>query len=61
MEPVPVLFAGLLEHFGQLGPAEIPSKRRFTYRYALWRARQMGTADELPAEAPVQSARRRCG
>jgi 2-hydroxychromene-2-carboxylate isomerase len=35
VEPVPVLFAGLLDHFGQLGPAEIPSKRRFTYRFAL--------------------------
>ena len=38
---VPVLFAGLLQHFGQLGPAEIPSKRRFTYRFVLWRARQL--------------------
>lgn len=24
----PVLFAGLLQHWGQLGPAEIPAKRR---------------------------------
>src|SRR5256885_8186268 len=39
VEFVPVLLAGLLRHFGQLGPAEIPSKRRFTYRFALWRAR----------------------
>ncbi|MGH8132065.1 MAG: DsbA family protein [Steroidobacteraceae bacterium] len=29
---VPVLLAALLTHFGQLGPAEIPAKRRFTTR-----------------------------
>jgi 2-hydroxychromene-2-carboxylate isomerase len=38
----PVLFAGLLEHWGQLGPAEIPPKRTFTYRYVVWRAHQLG-------------------
>ena len=32
---VPVLFAGLLNHHDQIGPAEIVSKRRFTYRFAL--------------------------
>jgi 2-hydroxychromene-2-carboxylate isomerase len=26
IEPVPVLFAGLLEAHGQLGPAEVPAK-----------------------------------
>lgn len=28
----PVLFAGLLTHWGQLGPAEIPPKREFVYK-----------------------------
>jgi 2-hydroxychromene-2-carboxylate isomerase len=28
----PVLFAGLLNHWGQLGPAEIPPKRAWVYR-----------------------------
>ena len=28
----PVLFAGLLNHWGQKGPAELPPKRRYTYR-----------------------------
>ena len=28
----PVLFAGLLNHWGQKGPAEIPTKRKWTYR-----------------------------
>ena len=34
----PVLFAGLLKHHGQLGPAEIPPKRDWTYRQVLWLA-----------------------
>ena len=34
----PVLFAGLLKHHGQLGPAEIPTKRDWTYRQVLWLA-----------------------
>src|SRR5437016_255092 len=42
LEPVPVLFAGLLNHHGQVGNAEIASKRRFTYRFVVWRARKMG-------------------
>ena len=49
---VPVLFAGLLQHFGQLGPAEIPSKRRFTYRFVLWRARQLGLPMRMPPAHP---------
>jgi len=48
----PVLFAGLLEHWGQLGPAEIPPKRAFTYRYTVWRARQLGLPVKLPAAHP---------
>ena len=35
----PVLFAGLLKHWGQKGPAEIPAKRRWTYRWCTWWAR----------------------
>ena len=52
VEFVPVLFAGLLQHFGQLGPAEIPSKRRFTYRFALWRARQLRLPMRMPPAHP---------
>ena len=52
VEFVPVLLAGLLRHFGQLGPAEIPSKRRFTYRFALWRARQLGLPMRMPPAHP---------
>jgi 2-hydroxychromene-2-carboxylate isomerase len=49
---VPVLLAGMLSHFGQKGPAEIPSKRRFTYRFVLWRARQMGLPLRFPPAHP---------
>jgi len=49
---VPVLLAGMLSHFGQKGPAEIPSKRRFTYRFVLWRARQMGLPIRFPPAHP---------
>eukprot|EP00122_Pirum_gemmata_P020263 Pgem_evm1s18949 len=36
---IPVLFAGLLNESGQIGPAEIPSKKRFVYQDALRKAR----------------------
>ena len=49
---VPVLLAGMLSHFGQKGPAEIPSKRRFTYRFVLWRARQLGLPLRFPPAHP---------
>lgn len=52
IEFMPVLFAGLLNHHGQTGPAEIASKRRFTYRFALWRARKMGIEMRLPPAHP---------
>jgi 2-hydroxychromene-2-carboxylate isomerase len=49
---MPVLFAALLDHFGQRGPAEIPSKRRFTYRFALWRARRLQLPMQFPPAHP---------
>ena len=48
----PVLFAAMLKHHGQLGPAEIPDKRDWTYRQVLWLAHQQGTALQLPAMHP---------
>ena len=48
----PVLFAGLLNHWGQLGPAEIPPKKRFIFRQSLWRARQMGAELRAPRLHP---------
>ena len=48
----PVLFAGLLKHWQHKGPAEIPSKRRFTYRQALWIARREGIPFRAPPAHP---------
>ncbi|MGH8115475.1 MAG: 2-hydroxychromene-2-carboxylate isomerase [Rhodanobacteraceae bacterium] len=48
----PILFAGLLDAIGQKGPAEIPGKREFTYRYVLWRARQAGLPLRFPPTHP---------
>ncbi len=48
----PVLFAGLLKHHGQLGPAEIAPKRDWTYRQALWLAREHGITMQMPATHP---------
>jgi 2-hydroxychromene-2-carboxylate isomerase len=48
----PILFAALLKHHGQLGPAEIPGKREWTYRQVLWLARQHGVDLQLPAQHP---------
>ena len=52
LNAVPVLLAGLLDHFGQRGPAEIPSKRRFTYRFTLWRARRLQLPMRFPPAHP---------
>jgi 2-hydroxychromene-2-carboxylate isomerase len=48
----PVLFAGLLNHHGQIGNAEIVPKRRFTYRFVLWRARKLGIPMRMPPAHP---------
>jgi 2-hydroxychromene-2-carboxylate isomerase len=47
-----VLFAGLLNHWGQKGPAEIPAKRRWTYRWCQWWALELGVPFRFPAEHP---------
>jgi 2-hydroxychromene-2-carboxylate isomerase len=48
----PVLFAGLLNHWGQRGPAEIPGKRTWTYRWCTWYAAQHGIAFKFPHAHP---------
>jgi len=48
----PILFAGLLNHWGQKGPAEIPPKRTWTFRYCTWWAAQQGIAFRSPALHP---------
>jgi 2-hydroxychromene-2-carboxylate isomerase len=48
----PVLFAGMLQHWGQKGPAEIEPKRAWTYRQVHWLAHLHGIALEMPAHHP---------
>ena len=48
----PVLFAALLDANGQRGPAEIPAKRLFTYRFCLWQANRLGIPMRFPPEHP---------
>ena len=48
----PLLFAGLLKHHGQLGPAEIQPKRDWTYRQVLWLAHAHGIPLQMPQAHP---------
>ena len=48
----PVLFAGMLKHHGQLGPAEIAPKRDWTYRQVLWLANTLNIPMQMPASHP---------
>lgn len=48
----PVLFAGLLNHWGQKGPAELATKRRYTYRWSHWWANHLGIPLRYPAAHP---------
>ena len=49
---IPVLFAGLLNHWGHKGPAEIPTKRTQTYQYCHWHAQQLGIPFTAPPAHP---------
>src|SRR6266487_3546889 len=48
----PVLFAALLAAHGHKGPAEIASKRRFTYRFVVWQSAKLGIPLKFPAAHP---------
>jgi 2-hydroxychromene-2-carboxylate isomerase len=48
----PVFLGPLLRHHGQLGPAEIDSKREWTYRQVMWLAKQQGVQLDMPATHP---------
>jgi 2-hydroxychromene-2-carboxylate isomerase len=51
----PVVFGAMLKHHGQLGPAEMPGKRDWTYRQVMWFAKQQGTDLQMPASHPFNS------
>jgi len=48
----PILLAALLQHWGQKGPAEMETKRQWTYRQVLWLAHQHGVELQLPIQHP---------
>ena len=48
----PVLFAGLLNHWGTKGPAELESQRLFTLRYCHWLAERNKIAFQAPVAHP---------
>jgi 2-hydroxychromene-2-carboxylate isomerase len=48
----PVVFAGLLQHFGNIGPAEIAPKRQWTFEHVAWTAHALGVPLHPPAAHP---------
>ena len=50
--PIPIVFGAVLQHHGQLGPAEIRGKREFTYRIVQWTAEREGIALRFPPAHP---------
>jgi 2-hydroxychromene-2-carboxylate isomerase len=48
----PVLFAGILNHYGHKGPAEIPPKRVWTFEHVAWLAKRHGVALTMPPMHP---------
>jgi len=52
LELRPILLAAVLNHWGQLGPAEIAPKRLFTYTQVRWLARRQEIALRIPEAHP---------
>ena len=48
----PMLFAAALKHHGQKGPAEVDSKRAWTFRHVHWLAHRHGIVLQTPAVHP---------
>ena len=57
INPRPLVFAGLLSHWGHKGPAEMPSKRTFIYRQVLWIAGRDGVELRFPPRHPFNPIR----
>jgi 2-hydroxychromene-2-carboxylate isomerase len=52
IRPIPVLFAGLLDAHGNVGPAEVPAKRTYIFKDALRSALTLGVAFKPPPSHP---------
>ncbi len=57
IEIKPILFAGLLNHWGQKGPAEIPAKKVHTFDLVRWYAAKHGIEFDLPPAHPFNPLR----
>ncbi|WP_444996549.1 2-hydroxychromene-2-carboxylate isomerase [Aliikangiella sp. IMCC44359] len=55
IEYKPILFAGLLNHWKNVGPAEISPKRIFTYKHCYWYARKNNIPFKMPPAHPFNS------
>jgi 2-hydroxychromene-2-carboxylate isomerase len=56
-EPLPVSLSDLYRHWGHRPGSEVPAKRIFTYRHALFRAEQLGIPFRMPPAHPFDSAK----
>ncbi len=61
IRPRPLVLGAILHHWGQKGPAEITSKRVFTYRHALFSRAAARHSVSHAARAPVQPDQGQCG
>ena len=55
VRPRPTLFAGLLNHWGHKGPAEIEPKARHVHQFIQWAARKRGLPLAGPPRHPFNS------
>jgi 2-hydroxychromene-2-carboxylate isomerase len=55
VELKPILFSGLLNHWKNVGPAEIAPKRIFTYKHCYWMAKKRNIAFKMPPAHPFNS------
>lgn len=55
IEYVPVLFAGMLKHWENKGPAEVPPKRIYMYKQLTWLAGHLGIPFRMPPGHPFNS------
>ena len=52
LQPVPVVFGAILDHWGQKGPAEVAPKRLHTYRSCQWKGEKLGIPFRFPPAHP---------
>lgn len=48
----PVLLGAIVRHHGHKAPAEVASKRQWTYRHILWLGHSLGVPIDMPAMHP---------